>query len=165
MSIIETQRLLLRPYEEGDREDYLALVTDPLVMRHVDEGVATEEVAEDWWHRLINGLFPSGLRWCARTTQDSRFAGHAMINYTRPNNACELGYILPEDMWGNGYATEISRTLTDYSRDEMGLNEIFGTVDENHEASIKVLKKTGMEFYRYDFDEDGRYLVYVLKHK
>ena len=165
MSTIRTKRLVLRAYQPQDREDYLDLVTDPEVMSHIEGGAIDRDTAGVWWHRLINGLFGKGIRWCARTVEDSRYAGHAMINYTRPGEACELGYILPRDEWGKGYATEIATALAEFSRDEMGLDKIYGTVDEDFAASINVLKKAGMEFFGYDHDENGRYLVYILKHR
>ena len=166
MSIIETKRLLLRPYEAEDKDDYLNLVTDPEVMGNIDEGVVSIETANEWWERLISRNDPAkGIRWYASWIPDSRFIGHAMINQTRPEDAWELGYILPKTEWGKDFATEIARALADYSRDEMGLNEIYGTDDEDHEPSINVLKKAGMTFSGYDFHVLGRYLVYVLKHE
>ncbi len=133
-------------------------------MKHLVGGAVTDKMAKEWWNRLVKQLYPSGHRWCARTKDNGDYAGHAMLNYSRPNNECELGFILPEDVWGKGYATEISKALASYSRDELKLDRIFGTVDEDHFASIKVLKKTGMTFFGYDYDETGRFLVFVLGH-
>ncbi|MDH3492344.1 MAG: GNAT family N-acetyltransferase [Acidobacteriota bacterium] len=164
MSTIRTKRLLLRPYSIEDRDDYISLVTDPLVMAHIDGDVASEEVAEDWWQRLI-GASSKDLRWSVRALVDGHYVGHGMINYSRPGNACELGYILARAEWGSGFATEIAGAMADYSRDIMKLKEIFATVDEDHPASRRVLEKVGMEFYGYDFDDVGRYLVYVLNHE
>ncbi len=164
MSSIKTQRLELRPYAAGDKEDYIGLVTDPDVMRHIEGGVVTTEIAEVWWQRLLHGLYGSGYRWCARSLKDARYIGHAMINFTRPGGACELGYILPKHAWGQGFATEIATAVAEYSRDIMNVKEIYATVDEGHEPSVRVLAKIGMAFSGYDFDAEGRYMVYVLKH-
>ncbi|NNE65018.1 MAG: GNAT family N-acetyltransferase [Pyrinomonadaceae bacterium] len=163
MPEIRTKRLLLRPYTTGDKSGYLDLVTDPEVMKYVDEGVVNFEKALVWWDRLINKQYPHGHRWCV--VDGKEYAGHAMINYTRPNNGCELGYILPKSKWSRGFATEIAQALADYSREALELQEIFATVDEGHEESVRVLEKIGMKFAGYDYDDDGRFLVYVLKHE
>lgn len=162
MQVLDTKRLLLRPYCDGDREDYISIITDPEVMEHLEGGAVSMDVAEEWWDRLINRLYPSGYRWCATLKSTGEYAGHAMLNYSRPNNECELGYILPKSVWGNGYATEISKALARYSQEELKLQRVFGTVDEGFTASINVLKKTGMRFYGYDYDEAGRFLVFSL---
>lgn len=165
MSEIKTARLSFGPYVAKDQSDYIRLVTDPEVMRHVEGREVTAETAVVWWNRLINGLFGKGIRWCVRSLVDKRYIGHAMINYTRPGGACELGYILSKQEWGKGYATEIAAAIAEYSRDKMGLKEIYGTVDEGFRPSIRVLEKIGMKFCEYDYDDDGRYLVYILKHR
>lgn len=77
----------------------------------------------------------------------------------------KIGYTVRKEEWGKGYATEMARALVDYSCDRMGLDEIYGTVNEGFDDSINVLKKAGMTFFRYEFDKRGRYLVYVLKHE
>ena len=43
------------------------------------------------------------------------------------------------------------------------LLEIYATVDDDHQASIRVLEKAGMKFSDYEFDEQGRFSVYSIK--
>ncbi|MCA1589993.1 MAG: GNAT family N-acetyltransferase [Acidobacteria bacterium] len=38
---IETERLVLSRYTDRDKDDFVRLLTDPLVMRYVDKGVLT----------------------------------------------------------------------------------------------------------------------------
>ena len=132
-------------------------------MFHIDGGAVSREVARGRWLRIVKRT--AGFRWCVHSLDDARFIGHAMINPTQPDNGCEISYILAEAEWGKGYATEIAKALVVYSRDRMGLGAIYGTLDEGFEASINVSRKAGLKFLGYDFDDQGRYLVYVMRHR
>jgi RimJ/RimL family protein N-acetyltransferase len=165
MSIIKTERLTIRPYKPSDSKDYLALVTDQEVMLHIEEDCPTAEIARIWWDKIINGGFP-GQKWAVESIEESKYIGHVLLNpYGSEGEHFELGYLVCKDEWGKGYGTEIAGAVSKYSREDLGLNRIYATVDDDHETSIKILKKTGFMFLRYDFDNDGRFSVYVLNHR
>ena len=50
---METERLILKQYTNNDKADLLALFTDAEVMKHVGDGVLTEDQAEAWWQKLF----------------------------------------------------------------------------------------------------------------
>jgi RimJ/RimL family protein N-acetyltransferase len=93
-----------------------------------------------------------------------RYVGHAGI-YPRPTKKedWEFVYFLCRDAWGKGYATEIARRLVEFAFEELSLTQIFATVDDEHLVSIRVLKKAGMNFQNYEFDEQGRFSVYSAR--
>ncbi len=72
-------------------------------------------------------------------------------------------YFLRRDAWGQGFATEIEQRIIQYGFEELNLNKVFATVDDEHFDSIHVLEKVGMSFYTYEFDEQGRFSVYMIK--
>ena len=53
--------------------------------------------------------------------------------------------------------------MIEYGLDEIKLPEVFATVDNEHSASIRVLEKAGMNFLRYEYDDEGSYSVYSIK--
>jgi ribosomal-protein-alanine N-acetyltransferase len=165
MKGIETKRLLLRNYEETDKEDLLKLFTDKEVMKHVGDGVLTNEEAEKLWKKLLEKFCPNGKRtiWAVFAKDDSRYVGHASLR-PRPEKKedWEVGFILRKEEWGKGFATEISQKLIEFGFDELNLSEIFATVDDDNFASINVLKKSGMKFKQYEFDKQGRFSVYSI---
>lgn len=164
MRQLETKRLIIKPYTEKDKTDLINLFTDPAVMKHVGDGVMTEERAEDWWRKLFDKFYPNGLNIWAVFTKDNVYAGHAGI-YPRPakEEDWEFVYFLRRDVWGKGYATEIARKIIEYGFEDLNLREVFATVDNDHPASISVLEKAGMSFLRYEYDEEGSYSVYSVK--
>lgn len=162
---METERLFLRRYAQKDKEHFIALFTDAAVMKYVGDGVMTGEQVEAFWRKLFEKLYPQNFDiWAVFTRADSRYVGHAGI-YPRPTKKAdwEFVYFLNRDSWGKGCATEIARRIVEYGFEELHLPEVFATVDDDHSASIRVLEKAGMNFERYEFDDDGRFSVYSIK--
>ena len=162
---IQTKRLWLRKYKAQDKSDFVALFTNEKVMKHVDTGIFSRAKAEKLWKKILrNDLKLTHKIWAVTKKENGRFLGHALIN-RRPSNKkeWELGYILSEKNWGNGFATEIAKALVKYSFDHLDLKEVFGTVDDDHFESIKVLKKASMKFFKHEFDSQGRFSVYRIR--
>lgn len=161
--MMKTDRLLLRRYVEEDKRHFIALFTDAAVMKYVGDGVLTIEQAEAFWTKLFEKLYPQNFNiWAIFTLENLDYVGHAGI-YPRPTKKedCEFVYFLNQNSWGKGYATEIARRVVEYGFEKLSLTQVFATVDDAHSASIRVLEKAGMNFERYEFDEEGRFSVYT----
>ena len=135
-------------------------------MRHVGDGPLNKADASELWKKLTNEFYPHGKRtiWGAFLASDNHYIGHASIR-PRPERQSdwEIVYILREQEWGKGLATEIAIALVDYGFRVLGLEEVFATVDDNHLKSHSVLNKAGMDFHRYEFDSAGRFSVFVIR--
>jgi hypothetical protein len=64
-----------------------------------------------------------------------------------------------------GFATEIALRLVLFGFETAGLKEVFATVDKENLASIHVLEKSGLEFYRKEYDEQGVFFIYRLEYR
>lgn len=58
----------------------------------------------------------------------------------------EFGFILDENNWGKGFATELGNFWFGYAKNEMQLTEILATVSPQNMASRRVLEKLQMEY-------------------
>ena len=165
MSRIETKRLILKLYSDEDEADFIGLMTDEAVMKHVDKGAFTKDEAEKLWRKLLREFYPNGIEtiWAVYARSDSRYIGHAAIR-PRPSKKedWEISYMLRQAEWNKGFATEIARALIEFGFDELNLPKIFATVDDDNFSSIRVLEKAGMNFEQYDFDEKGRFSVFSI---
>jgi RimJ/RimL family protein N-acetyltransferase len=164
-SFMETERLFFKFYEEKDKEDFVTLFTDPVVMKYVGDGVLTMEQAEAFWQKLFEKLYLQGFNiWAVFAKENLSYVGHAGI-YQRltKKEDWEFVYFLNQNDWGKGYATEIARRLIDFAFEDLNLTQVFATVDDEHTASISVLEKSEMKFECYEFDDDGRFSVYSVK--
>ncbi len=165
MKKIKTERLYLRNYRDEDKQSLIDLFTDEIVMEHVDHGVMTTEKAEALWRKLMEQFYPQGLDtiYAVLLASEDRYVGHAAIR-PRPTKTedWEISYILKKEEWGKGFATEIARCLVEFGFKELNLPEIFATIDDDNDASIKVAEKAGLKFSHHEFDEDGRFSVYSI---
>ena len=164
--MIETERLKFKLYDEENYDDFIRLFTDEAVMKHVDKGVLSKEAADALWHRLTKEFYPGGIKtiWAVLAKSDGRFIGNASIR-PRPShkNETEVGYMLMPGEWGKGYATEIARRLIEFGFNELGLKNVYATVDIENENSIRVPEKCGMKKVRSEYDELGEFYVFGIQ--
>jgi RimJ/RimL family protein N-acetyltransferase len=164
MTVIETERLILKLYEEKGRVDFIALLTDERVMRYVDKGVMSPEAAGALWEKMMT-LYGQGVDtiWAVFARDDGRYVGNASIRpRTERRSDREIGYYLLEAEWGKGLGTELARALVEYGFEKLGLRAVYATVDYRNGASIRILEKVGMCFYEEIMDEQGTFCVYRI---
>ena len=79
-------------------------------------------------------------------------------------NGFEFGFILNENQWGKGLATEIGEFWLDYAKNELKLTELFATVSPNNRASQRVLEKLNMEYIgKVNSNDRGERLIMQKK--
>lgn len=164
--MLETERLLLKNYSQAEKNEFVVLMTDEIVMNYVDLGVFSKEKAESLWRKLHEEFYPQGKNtiYAVFAKDDGRYIGHGAIR-PRPEKPSdwEISYILKKVEWGNGFATEIARGLINFGFREKRLAEVFATIDDDNLPSVKVALKAGMDFSHYEFDELGRFSVYSIR--
>ena len=75
-----------------------------------------------------------------------RLVGWCGLNFLPETGEVELKYLLAEEFWGKGIATEASRASLLYAVTDTDLELIIGLVHPENIASQKVLEKVGMSF-------------------
>ncbi len=117
--------------------------------------------AENFWKKVING--DTAPRQEVRGVFEKatgKYLGNALvIESIYQKGKLEIGFILRRNSWGNGYGAEIAQSLIEYCFKELDVDSVYATVDDNNQASIRVLRKSEMKFLRYEFDKDGRFSV------
>jgi len=146
---LETERLILRRITEADAQLLLDLDSDPEVRRFVDTGPPADldtiravhlPRVMDYYARF-DGL---GL-WAAVEKTSGAFVGWFHLRpFKNDPEALELGFRLKREVWGMGYATEVSRALIAKGFEEFDAPRIVGTALAANRASRRVLEKVGM---------------------
>lgn len=129
----ETARFL--PFEPRDRED----CADQIAM-YIDEADKDPRTV----YRLAVTLTADG--------EDAAPVANAVLG-TEGQRAAFVGYALRKDVWGLGYATEITRLLCDFGFDTLGLHRLSARLDPENLASARVLRKLGFQLegrFRHD---------------
>ncbi len=140
---LETARLKLRPYSEGDITDLVPLIG----AREV--AATTLRIAHPYTQDDARGFIAlaqePGKIWLAITLRaDGRQIGGIGLRVDEQNKHAELGYWLGVPYWGHGYATEAAREILRYGFDGLGLHRIFASHFGHNPASGSVLRKLGM---------------------
>jgi RimJ/RimL family protein N-acetyltransferase len=136
MSRIETERLVLKLYTDRDKDDFIRLLTDPVVMRYVDKGPLSPDQADVPLAKIDGGFLSemASTRY-GRCSQkdDGRYVGNASLR-PRPERQkdWEIGYYLTPGEWGKGFATEIASRLVHFGFETAGLKEVYATVDKEN---------------------------------
>lgn len=159
----------MRRYKRDEKNYLSALLTDDLVMKYVGEGRTLSPAEIDYlWHRIhdVNYVENKIGVWAVFNFKDSKYVGHAAIK-PRPENESEweIVYYLLKEAWGKGFGTEIARKLIEVGFKYFDLKAVYATVEEENKPSIRILEKAGMQFCRYEFDEAGKFCVYVIRSK
>jgi ribosomal-protein-alanine N-acetyltransferase len=148
--VIETERLLIRPPDAGERAEMLALWFDPANERAMPD--ATPEQVRAW---------AEGVPWGVWERESGELVGDCSLHFDTGFSEWELSYGFRRDHWGRGYATEAARACIRYGFDELGIDKIVADVDPANTASARVLEKCGLE--QVGTLDDGRLFYAVTR--
>lgn len=153
--VAETERLLLREFDISDAQVFYELNLDEEVMKYTADRVFTtvEESADIIRNYKQYQQYGFG-RWTVVLKDTSTVIGWCGLKYIPSVQEVDLGYRFKKEFWNKGYATEASKACLDIGFQQYNLNLIVGRTMNNNAASIRVLEKIGMIFWKeYDFEE------------
>ncbi len=146
--VIETERLVLRRWEDADRAPFAAINADPEVMRHL--GPLLDRAQSDALIDRIEAGFDDvgfGL-WAVEVCDEPDIVGFVGLSRPRfeaPFTPCvEVGWRLARSAWGRGYATEAARAALRHGFEVVGLDEIVSFTTVANERSKAVMRRLGM---------------------
>lgn len=162
---IETERLILRESIVADAPDLYEMNSDPEVLKYTGD-VAFQSVAEtEILIRNYKDYEKYGYgRWTTIVKATNEVIGYCGLKYLEDISETDLGYRWKQKHWGKGYATEAGAACLKYGFKELGLQQIVAQVMEGNIASIRVLEKLGMSYWKQLNTEDNPGLFYrILK--
>ena len=143
---LRTERLLLRPFDERDRDDIYALQSDAHVLRFWDSPPWTDPARADQFLARCRTIAEEdhGVRVAIERADDATFLGWCtLLDWNPTYRSAKTGYCLAQEAWGHGYATEAAGALLDWAYAELDLNRVQAEVDTRNPASAHVLEKLG----------------------
>lgn len=173
MDILETERLLLRPWQAEDAERLYELARDPDVGPRA--GWPPHVSAEDSLN-TIRGVLGAPETYAVICKESSLPVGSIGLKEPDarledlPEDArqLELGYWIGKPYWGRGYAPEAARALLEYGFSTLGCAAIWCAHYAFNGQSRRVIEKCG---FRYRLHKETSNLLgaahdtlfYVLK--
>lgn len=143
-----TERLILRPWEESDRELFARLNADLRVMEYMPH-VLSKPDSDALADRIGVHFRQHGFGLCAVELRlDGSFIGFIGLNvpsFDAPFTPCvEIGWRLAADRWGQGLATEGANAIVRYGFETLGLDELVSFTVPANARSRRVMEKLGM---------------------
>jgi RimJ/RimL family protein N-acetyltransferase len=143
---IETARLRLREFVEGDIETMVKIAEDPEVSRFITlDGLPKDR--EHAWRTMTNLMGHWALRgygmWAVEEKASGRFAGYAGPYFPETWPDKEIGWTIAKEFWGRGFATEAARMALEYARDTLKWPKVIHVIHPENWRSIAVAERIG----------------------
>jgi len=145
--ILETERLILRPFQLSDAENVQKLAGDKQVasttlnIPHPYPEVGAEEWIATHESKYLEG---KGVVYAITLKNSGELIGCISLAILVEHNQAELGYWVGVPYWNQGFCTEAGRTVLEYGFKTMGLNRIHASYLSRNPASGRVMEKLGM---------------------
>lgn len=145
---ITTARTVLRAFGVGDDTCLHEILLNPNVLRYFppSEPPSLAKV-QRLVERQQKHWEEHGFGWWVLALRDSdRLIGWCGLNFLPETDEVELKYLLAQEFWGRGFATEASRASLEHALTHTELDSLIGLVHPKNVASQRVLEKVGMSF-------------------
>jgi RimJ/RimL family protein N-acetyltransferase len=146
----ETDRLILRTWDDGDSDRFYAAMNTPAVMRHLGgvQDRATWDAAKtrlDGYQRDFGHSF-----WIVERKADGELLGFCGLKRVNAEGAgsltgqFEIGWRLRESAWGQGYAKEAAIASLDLAFGQFGAPHVVALTVPRNVESQGLMKRLGM---------------------
>lgn len=147
MQILETERLIIRPFNFKDTEFVIELLNTESWIKYIgDRKVKTKEQAKLY---LENGPLKSykengyGLYLVEQKSNDQSIGMGGLIQRSYLNQA-DLGFAFLDQFKGQGYAFESSIKILEWAKETLHMSRILAITIPDNVSSIKLLEKIGL---------------------
>jgi len=157
---LETARLVLAPWQPADWAAFRPIATDPDVMRYITGGVAwTDDQIQAFVARQLKVYRERGFcRWKLVEKASGDLIGFCGVGFWKDSTEPEMGWWVARHLWGRGLATEAATTALGDAFERVGFDRLIAVAERENRASIRIMRKLGMEFER-EFEADCCELV------
>lgn len=147
---LTTERLILRPWNEGDAEILFEYASDPDV--GPPAGWPPHKNIEESMD-VIQNVFSGSECYAICEKENGKAIGAVELklnghtDMTRRDDECELGYWLGKPFWGRGYMPEAVKELIRHGFEDLGMTTIWCGYYDGNEKSRRVQEKTGFVYH------------------
>jgi ribosomal-protein-alanine N-acetyltransferase len=148
LPVLETRRLVLRPYEINHLDALHRLWTDPDVRRYLwDDVLISRERAAQAIQDALASARQSGIGfWSLFQRDKQQLEGFCGLRYVENGCEVELLYGLAPALWKQGLATEAAYAVLEYAFTAIHLERVYARSDIPNLASARVMLRLGMKF-------------------
>ncbi len=163
-AVLQTKRLILRPFENSDFPDLLRHRSDERVMEFLG-GIQDAETVMKRLNSYIENFDRLGYSMCAMIWKSTgKFIGVGGLQDIEGGTDVEVGFTVDPEFWRKGIATECTIACIKHGFDVLRFNRIIAQTRSDNTGSRMVLERAGMSFLE-DKVENGEDWVryYILR--
>ncbi len=138
--IVETERLILRPFSLEDASDVFEYASDEQTVEYLTWN-AHKSVEESI--RIIQTIYIPQNVYCIELKNEHRCIGAFEPRILGDENS--FGFVLNRKYWNNGYMTEVLKKMISVFFEDPRCKAVFGLHFLGNEASGAVMSKCGMK--------------------
>lgn len=145
---ILSERMVLRPWKDADRQPFAEMSADPSVMEYLLP-LTPGEATDAWIDRQLAHLATHGYCfWAVEAKEDGAFVGAVGllgVSYEAHfTPAVEVGWRIARPCWGRGYAPEAAASAIRFGFETLQLSEVVANTIPGNQKSRRVMAKLGM---------------------
>lgn len=139
---LETERLIIRKFMEGDLKEILDYTSDPEVMRYLPENTFTKEDAEEF---INKNIYKKPEEFAVILKDENKLIGNIIFHtWYEPFKTWEIGWVFNREYHRKGLASEAAAKVLKYGFETLNLHRVIATCDPRNTSSYKVMEKIGM---------------------
>lgn len=165
--VIETDRLILRPFRAGDLDAHAAVLADPEAARFIGGPQTREQawrgmmIAPGMWALVGHGI------WAVERREDGRWIGQAGFGdfqreiVPKLDAWPEMAWIFAPETHGQGYASEAVGAAIAWGEQAFPGKDFSAIIDPNNAPSIRLAERHGFERRHETMYKDEPTLIFI----
>lgn len=144
---IETNRLILRRYNEIDLDAFYEILHDERLHTYIPFPDLTKEEELEYIKNCMAEVEESKYeKWSIVLKNENITIGNISVNtVNKKHNYCNVGYVVRYDYWGKGYASEALEAVSNYLLNDRNYYLVECSCNELNKQSSKVMLKAGFK--------------------
>lgn len=149
--VLETERLILRPWQESDAESLFEYAKDSAIGPIAGWPAHTDFEQSRFVIKHVLSA-PQAYAVCLKTDGKAIGAIELKLNghtdMTDREDECELGYWIGKPFWGQGLIPEAAKEMIRHGFEDLGMRAIWCGYYEGNTKSKRVQQKCGFTYFR-----------------
>ena len=152
--MLETARLILRPFRESDAEAVHAWFSDPQVFRFYGFGpYSSLEDTRECIRNYIEHFKKYGYARCMVIEKSSGAPiGDAGLRFAEEMGEVAVGFRFAKSHWGKGFAPEAAEAWVKWGFEHLDIDKIIAFVHEQNISSKRILDKLRFSLFKKEPD-------------
>jgi len=163
--ILETERLILRPFKSQDLDPFAKIVADSEVIRFATYtgNTMTRSQAWNWlcmmmghWHLRGYGI------WAVEERRTGELLGRIGLQFLEWFDDVELVWMLKQNAWRRGFSTEGAKAAIEFGFSNLDIPRLAAVIHIGNEPSVKLAERLEMQYKRQIERQNIQFVEYIL---